>query len=336
LEHVIIHTGQHFDENMSDIFFDEMEIPRPDHNLGIHSITHGAMTGQMLEAAEEALVGESPDVVLVYGDTNSTLAGALAARKLKLTVAHVEAGMRSCRTDAPEEINRVLTDRISDLLFCPSETAVNNLRREGYENLPCRIVRCGDVMYDASVHYRRISGQRSEVLKRLDLHDFALCTVHRAENTDDPESLKSIVKGLNRIARDISVVLPLHPRTREAMDACGIVAEFTILEPVGFFDMIELTRHCKLVVTDSGGLQKEAYFFKKGCVTLRDETEWVELVEHGYNLLAGSDPGRIYEAYNDMVSSNLQFEDGLYGDGKASRQIVDELRKCISNLHAVK
>ncbi len=331
LEHVIVHTGQHFDENMSRVFFDEMEIPKPDYNLQIDSLSHGAMTGQMLEAVENVLLDEHPDLVLVYGDTNSTLAGALAAKKLKLAVAHIEAGMRSYRIDMPEELNRVLTDRISDILFCPTETAVGNLIKEGYGDLPCRIVRCGDVMYDASVYYRSISGECSRILKRLDLHDFVLCTVHRAENTDDAENLKSIMEGLNRIAQDMPIVMPLHPRTRKAMDTHGIVAEFTVIEPVGFFDMIELTRHCRLVITDSGGLQKEAYFFRKGCVTLRGETEWVELVEHGYNILAGSCAEKIREAYGGMMSANLQFEDGIYGDGSASRQIVDELRTSISS-----
>lgn len=336
LQHVIVHTGQHFDENMSRVFFDEMEIPKPDYNLQIDSLSHGSMTGRMLEAIENVLLDESPDLVLVYGDTNSTLAGALAAKKLMQTVAHIEAGMRSYRIDMPEELNRVLTDRISDILFCSSETAVNNLIREGYEGLPCKIVRCGDVMYDASVYYREISSERSQILKRHDLHDFALCTVHRAENTDDAENLKSIMEGLNKIARDITIVMPLHPRTRKAMDAHGIAAEFTVLEPVGFFDMIELTRHCKLVLTDSGGLQKEAYFFRKGCVTLRDETEWVELVEHGYNILAGSSAEKIREAYGEMISANLQFEDGIYGHGKASCQIVDELRNSISSWQSPK
>jgi UDP-GlcNAc3NAcA epimerase len=336
LEHVIVHTGQHFDESMSNVFFDEMEIPEPDFNLQINSLSHGAMTGQMLEAVENVLLDESPDFVLVYGDTNSTLAGALAAKKLKLAVAHVEAGMRSYRIDMPEELNRVLTDRISDILFCSTETAVGNLIKEGYEGLPCRIVRCGDVMYDASVYYRSISGERCQILKQLDLHDFVLCTVHRAENTDDAENLKSIIEGLNRIAQDTTIVMPLHPRTRKAMDAHGIAAEFTVIEPVGFFDMIELTRHCRHVITDSGGLQKEAYFFRKGCVTLRDETEWVELVEHGYNILAGSSAERICEARDEMISANLQFEDDIYGDGRASCQIVNELRNTISSRQSPK
>ncbi len=191
-------------------------------------------------------------------------------------------------------------------------------------------------MYDASVYYREISSERSQILRQLDLDDFVLCTVHREENTDNAENLKSIIEGLNRIARDITIVMPLHPRTRRVMDVHGIAVEFTVIEPVGFFDMVELTRHCRLVITDSGGLQKEAYFFRKGCVTLRDETEWVELVEHGYNILAGSSAERICEAYGEMISANPQFEDGIYGDGKASRQIVNELRTSISNRQSPK
>ena len=331
LKHIIVHTGQHFDENMSRVFFDEMEMPQPDYSLRIDSLSHGAMTGRMIEAVESVLLEESPDLMLVYGDTNSTLAGALAAKKLRQTVAHIEAGMRSYKIDMPEELNRVLTDRISDILFCPTETAVGNLIKEGYESLPCKIVRCGDVMYDASLYYREISSERCRILKQLDLNEFVLCTVHRAENTDDAESLKSIIEGLNRIAQDITIVMPLHPRTRKAMDAHGIAVEFTVIEPVGYFDMIELTRHCRHVITDSGGLQKEAYFFRKGCVTLRDETEWVELVEHGYNILAGSSAERICEAHGEMMAANLQFEDDLYGDGNASHQIVNELRSTISS-----
>jgi UDP-GlcNAc3NAcA epimerase len=331
LEHVIVHTGQHFDENMSRVFFDELEIPRPDYNLQIDSLSHGAMTGRMLEALENVLLDESPDVVIVYGDTNSTLAGALAAKKLRQSVAHVEAGMRSYNIDMPEELNRVLTDRVSDILFCSTEAAVDNLTKEGYDALPCKIVKCGDVMYDASVYYRETSSERCRILKKLDLDDFVLCTVHRAENTDNAENLKSIMDGLNRIAQDITVVMPLHPRTRKAMDAHRIAAELTTIDPVGFFDMIELTRHCRLVITDSGGLQKEAYFFGKGCVTLRDETEWVELVEHGYNILAGSNADRVCEAYGEMISASPEFVDGLYGDGKTSSRIVNELRNTISS-----
>jgi UDP-GlcNAc3NAcA epimerase len=324
ISEVIVHTGQHFDANMSDIFFEEMQIPRPHYHLDVNSMGHGAMTGRMLEKIEEVLVAEKPDCVLVYGDTNSTLAGALAARKLHIRVMHVEAGLRSFNMEMPEEINRILTDRISDILCCPTDHAIENLRNEGFDHFPCTIAKTGDVMQDAAMYYSTLSPARSDIIMRLGLtnNGFALCTIHRAENTDDRTRLVAIVEALNRIASETRLVLPLHPRTRKIMDGLGLKLVFTPIDPVGYFDMLELLKGAKIVLTDSGGVQKEAFFFAKPCVTIRDETEWVELVAGGYNQLAGADSDRIVSAYQEM--SQLQFNDlkDLYGSGRASAQIV--------------
>ena len=326
IKEVIVHTGQHFDTNMSDIFFEEMCIPKPDYNLNVNGLGHGAMTGQMLEKIEAVLLQEKPDWVLVYGDTNSTIAGALAAKKLHIKVAHVEAGLRSFNMDMPEEINRILTDRISDILFCPTETAVNNLKKEGYENINCRIIRNGDVMQDAALFY---AGRA--VRPKADIpEDFVLCTVHRAENTDDPERLRNIFSALEEISKTCRVVLPLHPRTKGKLSAtCYDTNNSHILfiEPVGYLEMVWMLKHCRLVMTDSGGLQKEAYFFDKYCITLRDETEWVELVKYGYNFLAGDDKGKIISLYNHISDkNNIEQKTPLYGNGNAGDLIVETLR----------
>ena len=326
IKEVIVHTGQHFDANMSDIFFEEMCIPKPDYNLNVNGLGHGAMTGQMLEKIEAVLLQEKPDWVLVYGDTNSTIAGALAAKKLHIKVAHVEAGLRSFNMDMPEEINRILTDRISDILFCPTETAVNNLKKEGYENINCRIVRNGDVMQDAALFY----AGRAERPKADIPEDFVLCSVHRAENTDDPERLRNIFSALEEISKTCRVVLPLHPRTKGKLSATGYDtnnSHILFIEPVGYLEMVWMLKHCRLVMTDSGGLQKEAYFFDKYCITLRDETEWVELVKYGYNFLAGDDKGKIISLYNRISDkNNIEQKTPLYGNGNAGDLIVETLR----------
>lgn len=326
IKEVIVHTGQHFDANMSDIFFEEMCIPTPDYNLNVNGLGHGAMTGQMLEKIETVLLQEKPDWVLVYGDTNSTIAGALAAKKLHIKVAHVEAGLRSFNMDMPEEINRILTDRISDILFCPTETAVNNLKKEGYENINCRIVRNGDVMQDAALFY----AGRAERPKADIPEDFVLCSVHRAENTDDPERLRNIFSALEEISKTCRVVLPLHPRTKGKLSAIGYDtnnSHILFIEPVGYLEMVWMLKHCRLVMTDSGGLQKEAYFFDKYCITLRDETEWVELVKYGYNFLAGDDKGKIISLYNHISDkNNIEQKTPLYGNGNAGDLIVETLR----------
>lgn len=327
IQEIIVHTGQHFDANMSDIFFNEMQIPHPHYQLDINSVGHGAMTGRMLEKIEGILLEEQPDWVLVYGDTNSTLAGALAAKKLHIKVAHVEAGLRSFNMRMPEEINRILTDRISDILFCPTDTAMANLDREGFGHLTSRIVKSGDVMQDAALYYRETAAERSTIVSRLGLEgkDFVLCTIHRAENTDDPQRLASIVAALNEIAEDMPVVLPLHPRTTQRIVEQRLMLGFEPIEPVGYFDMISLLSACRIVMTDSGGVQKEAYFFGHPCVTLRDETEWTELVQHGFNILAGSDRDRILSGFQRMLVQRPDFAIDLYGSGQASPAIVREL-----------
>jgi len=324
----ILHTGQHFDSNMSKVFFEEMEIPEPAFHLDIHGLSHGAMTGRMLEGIEKILVDEKPDGILVYGDTNSTLAGALAASKLHIPVIHVEAGLRSYNMEMPEEINRILTDRISKLLFCPTDTAINNLKLEGFERMPVQIIKNGDVMQDAAIYYAEKAEQKSDIIRELKLKQFVLATLHRQENTDDPAKLKAIVKGLNTINKQVRVVVPLHPRTKHILQQLNIVTEFTIIEPVGYFDMIMLLKLCKLVVTDSGGVQKEAFFFGKHCITLREQTEWVELVDHGFNKLVGSDPVLLQEAFEYFSTKVTDFSLNLYGKGKAAEIAAAEIKNC--------
>ncbi len=327
IQEIIVHTGQHFDKNMSDVFFEEMQIPKPHYNLNIHGLSHGAMTGQMLEGIEKIILQEKPDYVLVYGDTNSTIAGALAAKKLHIKVIHVEAGLRSFNMQMPEEINRILTDRISDILFCPTDAAIENLKIEGMDKQPVSIVKNGDVMQDAAMFYAEQAEKKSTIINNLSLNNFILCTIHRAENTDNIENLKSIVEALNRINKEIQVIVPLHPRTKNILSKEKIDIDFKLIEPVGYFDMIMLLKHCKLVITDSGGLQKEAFFFQKNCVTLRNETEWVELVANGYNQLAGCDAEKIYSTYQTMLNSKNDFSKNLYGNGKACEAIVSTLLK---------
>lgn len=321
----IIHTGQHFDSNMSSIFFEQMDIPRPDFSLDIHSLPHGAMTGRMLEATEKILSEERPDWVLVYGDTNSTLAGALAASKLMIPVAHVESGLRSFNMDMPEEINRCLTDRISRLLFCPTPVAVNNLKNEGFIGNGTRIILCGDVMYDASIMFRG----RAKKPDSVPLPEkYVLATVHRAENTDDTTRLKNIVEGLNLVSEKLPLVFPVHPRTRKLLNKPGIppLSEKVILtSPVGYLEMLYLLDNCMMLLTDSGGMQKEACFFEKACITLRNETEWTELLDAGYNKLAGSDPALIVSSFEHFLKHPPRFGKNLYGNGRAADEIVKAL-----------
>jgi UDP-GlcNAc3NAcA epimerase len=321
---IIVHTGQHYDVNMSDIFFEELAIPRPDHHLGIGGGTHGAMTGRQLEAIERVLLDEKPDMVLVYGDTNSTLAGALAAVKLHIPVAHVEAGLRSFNRRMPEEINRILTDHASDLLFAPTTTAMRNLATEGIPVERTHLV--GDVMYDASLFYRD-RARKPGWFDTLSVEPgtFVLATVHRAENTDDPERLTGILRGLAEADRP--VILPLHPRTRQRIDALDLAAlpGLHLVPPVGYLEMVWLERNCAIVATDSGGVQKEAYFHGKPCVTLRDETEWVELVEAGVNVLVGADADRISRAISTAKSLKTELE--LYGFGDSAELILSTFDK---------
>lgn len=323
IKEIIVHTGQHYDANMSDIFFDEMQIPKPNYFLGIGGKSHGAMTGQMIEKIEEVALSEKPDWIMVYGDTNSTLAGAIVASKLHIKLAHIEAGLRSFNMKMPEEVNRILTDRVSNILFCPTDTAIQNLKNEGYENLDCRIVKSGDVMQDGAMFYKNLAVKPNIEIK----NSFILCTIHRAENTDDEKRLKSIFEALEEIAKEKQIILPLHPRTKKILEKLRLnISNLTIIEPVGYLEMVWLIDNCDFVMTDSGGLQKEAYFFEKQCITLRDETEWVELVECGANTLVGVDKEKILEAYKSNSKFNIQNSTlDLYGGGKASENIIKEL-----------
>ncbi|MBL8022437.1 MAG: UDP-N-acetylglucosamine 2-epimerase (non-hydrolyzing) [Leptospirales bacterium] len=323
----LIHTGQHYDENMSDVFFRDMEIPQPDLNLQIGSGSHGETTGKMLIGIEAALLANRPDLLLVYGDTNSTLAGALAASKLHIPVAHVEAGLRSFNRQMPEEQNRIVTDHLSRVLLCPTSAAVKNLAREGVvegEN-GYRVFRTGDVMLDASLFYReRVANRSGGIVSTLGLSgDFFLLTMHRAENTDDPRRLRAIWEGVS--SSEIPGVFPVHPRTRKVIEQIGLrpAKNITLIDPVGYHDMIELESSCRFIVTDSGGVQKEAYFFGKPCITLRDQTEWVETVEAGWNVLAGADSTTISQAMKRPIAPKEQ--PPLYGDGNSGREIVQAI-----------
>ena len=328
IEEVLVHTGQHYDTNLSDVFFQGLQIPAPAHNLGIGSLSHGAQTGRMLEAIEEVLVNEAPDWALVYGDTNSTLAGALAAAKLHIPVAHVEAGLRSFNRHMPEEVNRVLTDHASDLLFAPTSTAVANLKREGIDEAKIRVV--GDVMYDVTSRNRAHAEQTSTILSdiRVEERDFVLATVHRAENTDDLTRLESVFGALVHASAKWPVVVPLHPRTKKALITANIwepVSDaLTILAPVSYHDMVRLEGAARVVVTDSGGVQKEAFFVGTPCVTVRDETEWVELVELGWNRIV---PPKTVEQVANAIAAAAQepapaADTNPYGDGRAAEKIA--------------
>ena len=335
IDEIIIHTGQHHDENMSRVFFEEMFLPEPKYNLGIQGGTHGAMTGRMLEKIEEVIINENPDMVLVYGDTNSTLAGALAAAKMNIPVAHVEAGLRSYNMEMPEEINRILTDRISTLLFCPTAKAVINLEREGIliednntltDRQQVTALNIGDVMFDAMLFYKKVAKPTTKLKNFVDRFNgkYYLATIHRAENTDNPENLISIIMALENISAQVPVIIPLHPRTRKmlAMNKVQLTKTY-VTEPVGYFDMLYLLNNCRAVFTDSGGVQKEAYFFEKPCVILRQQTEWTELVDNGFSTLTGADCQKILEAEQQLSLLNDDYSLKLYGDGNAGEKIVE-------------
>lgn len=323
---VLVHTGQHYDDSMSAVFFRELGVAKPDYELGVGSGTHGWQTGQALIGAERAMLAERPDWVVVYGDTNSTLAGALAAVKLRIPVAHVEAGLRSFNRQMPEEHNRVLTDHVSDLLFCPTHTAVDNLEREGITR---GVQLAGDTMYDAVLLFSGIACRRSTILQDLDLRPggYLLATIHRPYNTDDEESLHGILSALAQIQEPI--VFPVHPRTRRKIDEFALdnlisaSRNLKLIEPVGYLDMLVLERHARLILTDSGGMQKEAYFLRVPCVTLRPETEWVETVADGWNVVVGAEPARILEAVHGNPWTRQATR--TFGDGKAAHRIVQAL-----------
>lgn len=332
ISEVLVHTGQHYDQNMSDVFFTELDIPKPDYHLGIGSASHGAQTGKMLEAIEQILISEKPDWVLVYGDTNSTLAGAIAATKLHIPIAHVEAGLRSFNRRMPEEVNRVLTDHAANLLFTPTTTASQNLYKEG---IPINLVHLvGDVMYDASLYYVKKAELASHILDSLEIHpkNYILSTIHRAENTDNRDRLAAIIIALSEFSQEVRIILPLHPRTKkilEDMDMLHRIPEtLCLIDPVCYYDMIMLEKNAKMIVTDSGGIQKEAFFYRVPCATLRDETEWVELVTSGWNCLISPESSNTilqklqYQMQQTLPSDSVQ----LYGDGTASLKILTSLQ----------
>lgn len=319
-EEIIIHTGQHYDANMSDIFFNELKIPRPDYNLEIGSGSHGMMTGRMLEKLEEIYLKEKPDFVLVYGDTNSTLAGALAASKLLIPVIHIEAGLRSFNKAMPEEQNRILTDHISDLLLVPTEDAIKNLTNEGIKK---GIYNVGDVMYDAVLMFKEIAKSKSGLLKELDVNsgEYILTTIHRAENTNDINRLRNMIEALNESGEKI--ILPLHPRTKKFIEGYGLNfnENIKVIDPIGYLEMLMLEENSKMIVTDSGGVQKEAYFMGKPCITMRDETEWVETVACGWNVVVGTDKNKILDNIRNFKPTSIQ--QAIFGDGNAAQKILN-------------
>jgi UDP-GlcNAc3NAcA epimerase len=350
IQEIIVHTGQHYDENMSEIFFKEMGIPFPNYNLNVGSGSHGAQTAKMIEGLEEIYVKEKPDAVLVYGDTNSTIAGALAAVKIHIPVIHVEAGLRSYNKAMPEEVNRIACDHMSSLLFSPTITGLENLEKEGFTlnsnekataNSP-RVFQCGDIMYDNSLYFSSISDEKSTLLNLLGLknEEYILTTIHRDSNTDIAENLESIFKALLEISKvsGLSVVFPAHPRTRgkmkdqlssELFNEIEKSDKFLMIDPAGFLDIIALEKNAKLIITDSGGLQKEAYFFQKPCVILRPQTEWVEIVNNGNAILADADYFRIVDAYSKLSSKeDFTFPD-FYGNGAAAEFICEKIIELI-------
>jgi len=346
LVEVIVHTGQHYDENMSSVFFEEMQIPQPNYNLNVGSGLHGKQTAKMLKGLEEIFLIEKPDAVLVYGDTNSTVAGALAAVKTFIPLIHVEAGLRSYNKAMPEEINRIACDHMSTLLFTPTDSGIENLKKEGFlidTNKKASIdyphvYHCGDIMYDNSLHFSTVSDEKSTILKELNLleDEFILCTVHRDSNTDITENMEQIFGALLSIGEnsELKVVLPLHPRTKSKMkeqlsDELYVAIEesemIQIVPPAGFLDIIALEKNAKMIITDSGGLQKESHFFKKPCIILRPQTEWVEIVENGNAILAAADADKIIDAFNALIVKENYSYPNFYGDGKAAEFICSKI-----------
>lgn len=322
---VIVHTGQHYDENMSEIFFQQMDIPAPNYKLNIGGLGHGEMTGLMLIEIEKILIIEKPDWVLVYGDTNTTLAGALAAKKINIKIAHIEAGLRSFNMEMPEEVNRVIVDRISDLLFCPTTQSVLNLNNEGLNLGKAKIFNSGDIMYEAALYYQSKAKAPKIKIKK----NFILATIHRASNTDDKIVLTSILKAINQISIKNQIVLPLHPRTEKFIKdyKIDLNKNIVISSPLGYFEMLFLIKNCMFIMTDSGGLQKESYFFKKPCVVLRNETEWIELVENGCNFIAGTNTEKIVEIAEKVDKSDYNFSPQFYGDGNTSGFVLNTIIK---------
>ena len=338
IKEVIVHTGQHYDENMSQVFFDELGIPAPDYNLGVGSGNHGVQTAKMIEGIEEILLKEKPDYLVVYGDTNSTLAGAIAASKIHIPIIHIEAGLRSFNKAMPEEINRICCDHCSTMLFSPTSTGYKNLINEGFSpnnEKPFNIdnpgiYHCGDVMYDNSLYFGSTANSQQSIANS----NYILCTIHRNNNTDEPDRLKSIVDALIKISEEKDIIIPLHPRTKKLLDVNLDLETYNtfinrssihIIEPVSFLEMISLEKNAELVITDSGGVQKEAYFFKKPCIIIRSETEWKEIVEVGAALIADADKDKIIEGYYHFKDNRIEEFPEIFGDGKAAEFICNEL-----------
>jgi len=346
IEEILVHTGQHYDENMSAVFFEELGIPKPDYNLAVGSGSHGHMTAAMLSGLEAILEKEKPAAVVIYGDTNSTIAAALAAAKIHIPVVHIEAGLRSFNKAMPEEINRIAADHMSTLLFVPTQAGIANLTKEGFElvhqtkariDAP-HVYHCGDIMYDNSLYFAQLSDQKSRIITELELNQkpFVLCTIHRDSNTDDPVALESIFRALLALVEqtNMRVILPLHPRTRGKIqtllnpsfqEKLSAETRIQLIEPAGFLDMIALEKNARMIVTDSGGVQKEAYFFAKPCVILREQTEWVEVVEAGAAILTGSDAQKILEAATQLLSQTIQTDASIFGNGRAAEFICEKI-----------
>lgn len=344
IEEVIVHTGQHYDENMSQVFFDELSIPHPNYNLNVGSGSHGQQTAKMLEGIEEILIKENPDFIVLYGDTNSTLAGAIAAAKLHIPITHIEAGLRSFNKKMPEEINRITCDHCATLLFSPTKAGFNNLIREGfnpnntkpYNADNPKIYHCGDVMYDNSKYFATIAREKVDIINRLNLNEkpFILATIHRDNNTDQTERLTSIIEALVEIADNNKIVLPLHPRTKKLVEQnldektktkLYQCKNIQLIEPVSFLEMIELERNAEMIITDSGGVQKEAFFFMKPCIILRHETEWTEIVEAGTAILADANKDLIIESYNTFKAEPPRHYPSIFGDGHAAEFILEKM-----------
>jgi UDP-GlcNAc3NAcA epimerase len=355
IQEVIVHTGQHYDDNMSQVFFDELQIPRPDYNLHVGSASHGVQTARMTEGIEALLIKEQPDFIVLYGDTNSTLAGAVAAAKIHVPIVHIEAGLRSFNKSMPEEINRIVCDHCSTLLFTPTKAGLENLKREGFSideggvstgsttAVPTidnpKVYHCGDIMYDNSLHFADIAEEKTDILQRMELvgKPFILATIHRDSNTDHPERLGAIFDALIELSKENQIVLPLHPRTAKLLktnlsnEKQALVfssANIKLIPPVSFLEMIALERHAQLVMTDSGGVQKEAYFFKKPGIILRPETEWVEIVQTGNAILADADESRIMEAWQHFKNNPPTVFPEIFGDGHAAEFMLDKIISC--------
>ena len=360
IQEVIVHTGQHYDDNMSQVFFDELQIPRPDYNLHVGSASHGVQTAHMIEGIEALLIKEQPDFIVLYGDTNSTLAGAMAAAKSHVPIVHIEAGLRSFNKNMPEEINRIVCDHCSTLLFTPTKAGLENLKREGFpvdESCPStlrqaqgsgsakptidnpKVYHCGDIMYDNSLHFADIAEEKTDIIQHFELADkpFILVTIHRDSNTDQPKRLNAIFNALLHLSERCQIALPLHPRTAKFMKTN--LAEslqnqilnspsIKLLPPVSYLEMTALERHAQLVMTDSGGVQKEAYFFKKPCIILRPETEWVEIVQTGNAILADADESRIMEAWQHFKDNPPTVFPEIFGDGHAAEFMLDKIISC--------